>query len=115
MKFKGSPFARVNIWSPDQKLVYSSDHKLIGTDIEPSDELVETLDESEPTTEILHASQPLKTEEDNRDILKTHGDLLEVYVPFKADARTSHEERSRSISPTRPSPRPSRRTPTASI
>ena len=91
VKFKGSPFARVNIWSPDQKLVYSSDHKLIGTDIEPSDELVETLEQSEPTTEILHASEPLKTEEDNRDILKTHGDLLEVYVPFKADA--SHKPR----------------------
>ena len=87
VKFKGSPFARVNIWSPDQKLVYSSDHKLVGTNIEPSDELVETLDGNEPTTEILRASQPLKTEEDNRDILKTNGDLLEVYVPFKPDAR----------------------------
>ena len=65
VKFKGSPFARVNIWSPDQKLVYSSDHKLVGTNIEPSDELVETLDGNEPTTEILGAvsaaSRPRRT------------------------------------------------------
>jgi diguanylate cyclase (GGDEF)-like protein len=78
---KTLPFARVNVWSKE-KLVYSSDKKLVGTSIEPSDELAEALSDNEPTTEILHASQPLKTEQDNRDILKTHGDLLEVYVPF---------------------------------
>ena len=76
------PFARVNVWSPEKKLVYSSDKHLLGKPIEPSDELSEALADNEPTTEILRASQPLKTEEDNRDILKTHGDLLEVYVPF---------------------------------
>ena len=76
------PFARVNIWSNHEHLKYSSDPKLEGTTIEPSDELEEALDQGEPTTEILHASQPLETEQDNRDILKQHGDLLEVYVPF---------------------------------
>ncbi len=78
---KTLPFARVNVWSKE-KLIYSSDKKLVGTSIEPSDELIEALADNEPTTEILRASQPLKTEKDNRDILKAHGDLLEVYVPF---------------------------------
>ncbi len=79
---KGPTFARVNIWTRDKKLLYSSDEKLLKENIEPSDELLETLDGNETTTEILHASQPLKTEKDNRDILKSDGDLLEVYVPF---------------------------------
>ncbi len=75
-------FARVNIWSADRQLLYSTKHELIGTHPTPSDELLDVLGGEENAVETLHPSQRLTTEQDNADILKQYGSLLEVYVPI---------------------------------
>ena len=75
-KLLGTELARINIWSPQHRVVYSNDHSLIWKTFPPSDELNDALN----GTSRSGVSTPSKQE--NASLI-SFGQVLEVYVPLK--------------------------------
>lgn len=75
-KLLGTELARINIWNPQHRVVYSNDHSLIWKTFPPSDELNDALN----GTSRSGVSTPSKQE--NASLI-SFGQVLEVYVPLK--------------------------------
>jgi len=76
--------ARIKIWNPEGRIVYSDDKALTGQVYKPSDELLDAL-QGRAASELSEGQNAENAEE------RSLGDLLEVYVPlrFGADVRTA--------------------------
>ena len=72
----GNEIARIKLWSRDARVVYASDHEIIGRRYPPSDELQEAL-AGETASEI----SDLEKAENAGD--RSFGQLLEVYAPLR--------------------------------
>jgi diguanylate cyclase (GGDEF)-like protein len=85
----GGRIARIQIWNPRLRVVYSEDHGLIGRGPvgPPSDELVAAL-KGRVATELLSPARALHTERETAPLLRRYGPLLEVYVPIRLAGST---------------------------
>jgi diguanylate cyclase (GGDEF)-like protein len=75
-KLLGTELARINIWNPEHRVVYSNDHSLIWKVFPSSDELDDALN----GTSHSGVSTPSKAENES---LISFGQILEVYVPLR--------------------------------
>ena len=75
----GNEIARIKIWNPEGRVVYASDHGIIGHSFPASEELEEAL-AGGTASEVSN----LDAEENVRD--RRFGQLLEVYTPLRFDA-----------------------------
>jgi hypothetical protein len=76
--FEGGRIARIKIWAPDGRIVYSDDHSLIGRTFEVEEDLEEAL-----AGEIHSGVSTLDADENVNE--RSFGRLLEVYVPIRFD------------------------------
>ena len=72
----GTQVARINIWSRDHRILYSSDHNLIGHSFPTSDELEDALSGK------VASDLETPTKEENASLARL-GRVLEVYVPLR--------------------------------
>jgi diguanylate cyclase (GGDEF)-like protein len=75
-KLLGTELARINIWNPEHRVVYSNDHSLIWKVFPTSDEL----NDAPNGTSHSGVSTPSKAENES---LISFGQILEVYVPLR--------------------------------
>ena len=75
----GKEIARIKVWSRSGRVIYATDHEIIGRSYEPSDELEEAL-AGETASEI----SDLEKAENVAD--RGFGQLLEVYTPLRFGA-----------------------------
>ncbi len=77
----GSEVVRVKIWTPDGRIVYSDEPRLIGAQYPLDEDELEALETRQGDAELSDLSEP-----ENR-FDRGHGDLLEVYLPIHAGGR----------------------------
>jgi diguanylate cyclase (GGDEF)-like protein len=83
-KLLGTELARINIWNPQHRVVYSNDHSLIWKVFPASDELNDALN----GTSHSGVSTPSKAENES---LISFGQILEVYVPLRLQGSSTPE------------------------
>ncbi len=74
--------ARIKIWNGDHRVVYSSDHSLIGRTLAPSDDLLDALAGHPKPAQLIDPSADSETASE-----VGLGRLVEVYVPLRFAAR----------------------------
>jgi signal transduction histidine kinase len=74
----GDTIVRVKLWTPDGRLVYSDEHRLLGLGLKPAREIAEVARTGRPAAEL----SDLEAEENNFE--RSRGDLFEVYAPVRA-------------------------------
>lgn len=74
----GDTIVRVKLWTPDGRLVYSDEHRLLGLGLRPAGEIAEVARTGRPQAELS------ELEAEENDFERSRGDLFEVYAPLTA-------------------------------